>query len=71
MTEQINKSWREQRKAVVMTSDNGERHFISVWEAASFVSAEIGCKHETAKNEIRKAIRNDCTRYKAKWQWKE
>lgn len=73
MTERINRNWREQRKAVFMTDieTGNTMEFVSVWQAANHVSAAMLCKHETAKKEIRRAIRQGCSRYGAKWQWKE
>lgn len=69
----INKSWREQRKAVVMTDveTGSTTEFISVWAAANHVAATMLCKHETAKKEIRKAIKTGGKRYGARWKWKE
>lgn len=71
MTTRINRSWREQAKAILMITTNGTKEFPSVWQAANHITAEFGCKHETAKKEIRKAIKTDCRRYNAHWQWKE
>ena len=45
--------------------------FISVWAAANHVSAVMNCKHETAKKEIRRAIKNGKKRYGMFWCWKE
>lgn len=64
----INQSWREQAKPVL--TGNVER-FRSVWEAATAMSEQYHCKHETAKKEIRKAIRTGCTRYDRTWRWEE
>lgn len=78
MTARINLSWRAQAKAVLMTtvpdaSASAKRtiEFPSVWQAANHIAAILGCKHETAKKEIRKAIKLKCPRYGAHWQWKE
>ena len=69
----INQSWREQRKAVLMTDIDTctTTEFISVWQAANHISATMLCKHDTAKKEIRKAIKTGCVRYGARWIWKE
>lgn len=67
----INLSWREQRKAVA--ANDGEGHdyeWISVWAAARDISDNLGCRHETAKKEIRKAIKTGCPRYGLHWYWK-
>lgn len=73
MTQRINQSWREQRKAVLMkdVATGGTMEYRSVWEAANQVAATMLCKHETAKKEIRKAIRTGCKRYGALWSFKE
>ena len=71
MTTRINRSWREQAKAVLCITTDGTKEFPSVWQAALWVAEQKDCKHETAKKEIRKAIKQGCPRYKAQWQWKE
>lgn len=70
MTTRINRSWREQAKAVLMITTDGTKEFPSVWQAANHIAAELGCKHETAKKEIRRAIRTAKPRYNAHWQFK-
>ena len=69
---QPNLSWREQRKAVLMRAKetNHESEFISVWQASHMVAELFDCKPETAKKEIRKAIRTGVLRYGAYWSWK-
>lgn len=65
-----NQSWREQRKTVVCTDTDGHRtEYISVWQAALAIASTMLCKHETAKKEIRKAIRTGCSRYGMKWEF--
>ena len=76
MTERINRNWREQAKAVLMTpvsdaSASATIEFPSVWQAALHIAAEFGCKHETAKKEIRRAIRTGGKRYGAVWKFKD
>ena len=68
-----NLSWRELRKAVVAIShDTGNAHeYISVWEAGKEMSSIYGCKQETARKEIRRAIHSGGIRYNAKWKYKE
>ena len=67
----INKSWREQRKAVVATdAEFGAKVFyISVWEAAKELSEYRGIEHGTARKEIRKAIKTGAKRYGCYWQF--
>ena len=69
---QPNASWREQRKAVVMKSEvtGHESEFISVWQASHMVAELFACKPETAKKEIKKAIKTGAKRYGALWHWK-
>lgn len=66
-------SWREQRKAVVMTDvpTGIEMEFVSLWEAAHMVACTMLCKPDTAKKEIKKAITTGVARYGATWRWKE
>lgn len=73
MNNQINKSWREQRKAVLMKDikTGNIMEYRSLWEAANQVARAMLCKHDTAKKEIRKAIRMGCQRYGALWSFKE
>lgn len=74
---QPNLSWREQRKAVIRTQRleppfmSTDECFQSVWMAAKAVSKENGCQLETAKKEIRKAIRTGHARYGYYWAWRE
>ena len=70
---QPNLSWREQRKAVLMTDipTGNQMEFVSVWEASSMVACTMLCKRETAKKEIRKAIKTGCARYGAHWSWRD
>ena len=65
----INKSWREQRKAVVATdAEFGAKVFyISVWEAAKEVAEQRAIAHGTARREIRKAIKTGVRRYGFYW----
>ena len=65
-------SWREQRRAVVMTDvpTGVEMEFPSLWQAAHMVACTMLCKPETAKKEIKKAITSGAKRYGALWQWK-
>lgn len=67
----INKSWREQRKAVVAThAETGWKDFyISVWEAAKELSEYRGIEHGTARKEIRRAIKTGAKRYGCYWQF--
>lgn len=67
----INKSWREQRKAVLsINEDTGFReYYISVWEAAKDVAEHRAISHGTARKEIRKAIKTGAKRYGCYWQF--
>ena len=67
----INKSWREQRKTVVMTdADSGlSTSVISVWQAALMISQLRGIEHGTARKEIRKAIKHKLKRYGFFWRF--
>lgn len=73
MTERINRSWREQRKSVLMTdSATGEQTpFVSLWQAALWVAEHHPCKHATAKKELRKAIKTGAQRYGARWRYEK
>ena len=66
-------SWREQRKAVVMTeAESGtQMEFISLWQASHRIAMVANCHPDTAKKEIKKAITTGCVRYGATWRWKE
>lgn len=68
-----NKSWREQRKAVVATdAEFGAKVFyISVWEAAKEVAEQRAIAHGTARREIRKAIKTGVRRYGFYWNFQE
>lgn len=69
---QPNSSWREQRKPVQMRDlETGtEMEFVSLWEAAHMVACAMLCKPETAKKEIKRAIKTGAQRYGAKWSWR-
>lgn len=71
MTKRINQSWREQRKAVICHTTDGTQEFPSLWQAALWVAEHNDCKHETAKKEIRRAIKTGCKRYGCMWRWKD
>jgi hypothetical protein len=65
----INKSWREQRKTVVLTDSKSgvTTQIISVWKAALMISELRGISHGTARKEIRKAIKTGAKRYGFYW----
>lgn len=65
----INKSWREQRKSVMAINDNGVFRFPSVWQAATWVAEQKGCRHDTAKKEIRRALKTKVFRYGCEWRF--
>ena len=67
----INKSWREQRKTVILTdAESGvTTQIISVWKAADMISQLRGIEHGTARKEIRKAIKTGVKRYGFFWKF--
>ena len=66
-------SWREQRRAVVMTeAESGtQMEFISLWQASHRIAIVADCLPDTAKKEIKKSITTGVARYGATWRWKE
>lgn len=72
-TENKGHSWREQRRAVVMTEveSSAQMEFISLWQASHRIAMVVNCQPDTARKEIKKAITTSCARYGATWRWKE
>lgn len=70
----INKSWREQAKPVIAFCTDGRdvcHRFPSVWQAASWISLQHSCLLDTAKKEIRKAIKTGGVRYGLHWKFEK
>ena len=66
----INKSWREQAKPIIATSQDGKVFkFRSLWEAATEISDLVECKFDTARKEIRKALQTEARRYDLSWEY--
>ena len=71
MTDRINKSWREQRKAVLASNSLFTVEYKSLWEASQTTARRAQCTQDTARKEIKKAIKTGKPRYGYLWRWKD